>query len=301
MKRVIIVGSPRTRGRSAHLAEMIFEANIDERPEDELFLVPVSEIEVGPCIGCGGCRELTEVKFKDDAGAEYTEMRPRCVFDDDMQALYDVLDDADELTVVSPIYFSGAPAPMKCVLDRMQPYFWANTRKAPKRAAVLHVVGEGGDPHGFSALQSEVTSALAVAGFRLERVFNWVGKINESGEIIEEAEEQIVWSPSAQPAGNQASGFANRQGEPGNPHQVAKASGSGRLRGSNRFEPKHDITGDEGANRPKLNLSSGRNAKRAGTANKAASKPNGPGGKAANKAAGKNAGKPSGKRGKSRG
>ena len=36
MKRLIIVGSPRTSGRSAHLAEMLFEANIDEHPEDEL-------------------------------------------------------------------------------------------------------------------------------------------------------------------------------------------------------------------------------------------------------------------------
>ena len=57
MKRVIIVGSPRSNGRSAHVAEMLFEANIDERPEDELFLVPVSEIEVGPCIGCNACRK----------------------------------------------------------------------------------------------------------------------------------------------------------------------------------------------------------------------------------------------------
>lgn len=198
LKRVIIVGSPRTKGRSAHLAEMLFEANIDERPEDELFLVPVSEIEVGPCIGCNACRELTEVTFKDDNGAEYTELRPRCVFDDDMQSLYDVLDDADELTVVSPIYFSGAPAPMKCVLDRMQPYFWANTRNAPKRPATLHVVGEGGDPHGHEPLVSEVKSALAVAGFRLQRVFDWVGKIDANGEITAEATEtEVVWAKPA--------------------------------------------------------------------------------------------------------
>ena len=44
MNRVIIVGSPRSGGRSAHLAEMLFEANIDECPEDELYLVPVSEL-----------------------------------------------------------------------------------------------------------------------------------------------------------------------------------------------------------------------------------------------------------------
>ena len=197
MKRLIIVGSPRVDGRSAHLAEMLFEANIDERPEDELFLVPVSEVEIGPCIGCGACRRETEVTYRNDSGEEITELRHRCIFDDDMQALYDLLDDADELVVVSPIYFSGAPAPMKCVLDRMQPYFWVTqwgltkeeARALPKRPATLHVVGEGNDPHGYDALVSEVKSSLACAGFRLQRVLDWVGKIDESGEITAEATE----------------------------------------------------------------------------------------------------------------
>ena len=57
---------------------------------------------------------------------------------------------------------------------------------------MLHVVGEGGDPHGFSALVSIVRSALAVAGFRLETVFDWVGKIDENGEITAEAEVRSV-------------------------------------------------------------------------------------------------------------
>ena len=193
MKRVIIVGSPRAKGRSAHLAEMLFEANIDECPEDEIFLVPVSEIEVGPCVGCGACRRKMEVISRGEDGSEVSESKHRCIFDDDMQTLYDLLDDADELIVVSPIYFSGAPAPMKCVLDRLQPYFWASRevaleeRLANKRPATLHVVGEGNDPHGYDPLMSEVRSATAVAGFRLERVLDWVGKIDESGEIIAEA------------------------------------------------------------------------------------------------------------------
>ena len=213
MKRVIIVGSPRSNGRSAHLAEMLFEANIDECPEDELYLVPVSEVEIGPCIGCSACRKPTKVMFKSDSGEEVAELRQRCVFDDDMQTLYDLLDEADELTVVSPIYFSGAPAPMKCVFDRLQPYFWVTQVKGreqaaegakntqgeldpayvkhlrTKRPATLHVIGEGGDPHGFDPLVSEAKSALACAGFRLERVFDWVGKISADGEIISEAKE----------------------------------------------------------------------------------------------------------------
>lgn len=57
---------------------------------------------------------------------------------------------------------------------------------------MLHVVGEGGDPHGFSALVSIVRSALAAAGFCLETVFDWVGKIDENGEITAEAEVRSI-------------------------------------------------------------------------------------------------------------
>lgn len=199
MKRLIIVGSPRTSGRSAHLAEMLFEANIDEHPEDELFLVPVSEVEIGPCIGCDACRKKSGVILKGDDGQEVTQQKHRCVFDDDMQTLYDLIDDAEEVTVVSPVYFSGAPAPMKCVLDRLQPYFWAhmeakeNGDELPeKRPLTLHVIGEGGDPHGYGALVSEVRSAFSVANFRLDRILDWVGKIDETGEITAEAAEAAV-------------------------------------------------------------------------------------------------------------
>ena len=192
MKRLIIVGSPRTEGRSSHLAEMLFEANIDERPEDELFLVPVSEVEIGPCIGCDGCREKSNVIVKGEDGGEITVQRHRCVFDDDMQMLYDLIDDADEVTVVAPVYFSGSPAPLKCLLDRLQPYYWASGRgkkQAKKRPATLHVVGEGGDSHGYDALVSEVRSAIACAGFRLERAYDWIGKIDERGDIVADARE----------------------------------------------------------------------------------------------------------------
>ena len=109
MKRLIIVGSPRSNGRSAHLAEMLFEACIDECPDDEVSLAPVSELAISACVGCDGC--------KNSEGHV-------CVFEDDMDEIREILDECDELIVVSPVYFSGAPAPMKALLDRLQPYFW---------------------------------------------------------------------------------------------------------------------------------------------------------------------------------
>ena len=174
MKRLILVGSPRVQGRSAKLADLIFETNIEECPQDELFLVPISEIDVGFCIGCDACKEKTEVILKDEDGKEVSTWQHRCVFDDDMQTV------------------SGSPAPFKCLLDRLQPYFWTDFRQKEKRPLILHVVGEGGDPHGYDALVSEVKSAFSVAGFKIERIFDWVGKIDAEGEIVEEAKERTV-------------------------------------------------------------------------------------------------------------
>lgn len=191
MNRLIIVGSPRTDGRSAHLANMLFEACIEECPDDELALAPVSTLDVGGCTGCDACRdniaklvELGEEAIGDDFAP--------CVIDDDMQEIYELIDSADEITVVSPVYFAGPPSHLKALLDRLQPYYWTNARAEEKRPAVLHVVGEGGDPHGFDALVSIVRSALAVAGFRLETVFDWVGKIDENGEITADAEVRSI-------------------------------------------------------------------------------------------------------------
>ena len=172
MNRLIIVGSPRVDGRSAALAEQLFEACVEDCPEDEVALVPVATLDIGGCRGCDQCRET------DEGGAH------RCVIEgDDMRELYALLDDADELVVVSPVYFAGPPAQLKALLDRLQPYFWSDARAGAKRPAVLHVVGEGGDPHGFEPLVGIVRSALACAGFTLETVYDWVGKIDENGQI----------------------------------------------------------------------------------------------------------------------
>ena len=117
MIRVIVVGSPRSNGRSAHLAEMLFEACIDECPEDEVYLVPVSELDINPCIACGGCRNEREYEFETEDGEVQHGSGHLCVLDDDMVEVYPLLKATDELIIVTPIFFSGAPAPFKAFLE----------------------------------------------------------------------------------------------------------------------------------------------------------------------------------------
>lgn len=205
MHRAIVVGSPRSQGRSAVLANAIFEACIEDCPEDGVSIVSVDSVEVRPCTGCNACKVVlsrddgrypdipeegdplaqSPLVFKSDATAH------QCVIDDEMAEVRKHLDAADELIVVSPVYFSGAPAQLKALLDRLQPYFFSNvrTRTKERRPATLHVVRDGGDPHGFDPLVGVVCSALAVAGFRLERVLDWLDCFDENGEIVADATE----------------------------------------------------------------------------------------------------------------
>lgn len=171
---------------------MLFESCIDECPEDEQTLFPVSELDIHPCIGCGACEKETERVVTNDDGEEVVLPYHACAFDDEMTGVRDQLEAADELTVVCPVYFSGVPSPMKALLDRLQPFYWSDARHGELRPLVLHIVGDGHDPYGYDALASEVASAGLVAGFQLERIFDWVGKIDEDGNILEEADEYLV-------------------------------------------------------------------------------------------------------------
>ena len=152
MKRLIIVGSPRVEGRSGALADLLFESCIEECPEDEVYLAPVSTLDVAGCNACDFCKRkakgaMTEQEAADDQAFEEQraedEAPRRCAIRDDMDDVYPLLEDADELIVVAPVYFAGPSSQLKCMLDRFQPYFWTRTR-ARKRPCTLHVVGEGG-------------------------------------------------------------------------------------------------------------------------------------------------------------
>lgn len=205
MHRVIVVGSPRPFGRSASLADELFNACIEECPEDGVSIVSVASLEVGPCCGCDACKPATVAPDKLPEDDDNLAVMPlvaasdallhRCAIHDDMTDVRKHLDAADELIVVSPVYFASAPAQLKCLMDRLQPYYWSNLRQdmgAAKRPMVLHVVGEGGDPHGIEPLIGTVRSAFSCAGFELEMVLDWVGKIDEDGEIVAEAEEYPI-------------------------------------------------------------------------------------------------------------
>ncbi len=199
MNRMIIAGSPRLDGRSSLLAQQLFDACIDDCPEDAVTLASVASLDLEPCTGCGVCgaqqndealqAELATVEPTEDDEASERRIVYSCPKDDDMAEIAEALDVADELIVVCPLYFAGPPSQMKMLIDRLQPYFNSDLRHGELRPAALHVIGEGHSPFGWQPLAQILASALLCAGFKLTEVLDWTGRMTEEGEITADAEE----------------------------------------------------------------------------------------------------------------
>lgn len=164
--KLILVASPRFGGQSERLANYLFESYSSENSADSIVVACISALPVSNCLGCGSCAE-----------------GEGCAIEDNMHDWCAMIDDADEIMVVSPVYFAGPPAPYKALLDRLQVYYYNykmnDNGLAPKRPLTLFVLGDGGDPHGFEPLVVCTRSAFAIAGFRLGKVFNGVGLYDE--------------------------------------------------------------------------------------------------------------------------
>ncbi len=102
MNVLVILGSPRKKGNTHTLVESVVKG-IEQERECEVEYVYLHGLDLSSCQGCGGC--------------EKTAM---CVIKDDMIPLYEKVDKADCLLLVSPVYFYGPTAQIKKFIDRTQ-------------------------------------------------------------------------------------------------------------------------------------------------------------------------------------
>ena len=101
MHMVIVLGSPRKNGNSEILSQAVAEGFMETGGTVEY--IRLNNLSIRPCQGCGGC---------DRTG--------NCVIRDDMAGIYEQVDRADRLLLVTPIYFYAPSAQAKIFIDRMQ-------------------------------------------------------------------------------------------------------------------------------------------------------------------------------------
>ena len=103
MNILIFLGSPRRKGNTFLLTEALIEGIRKENRHCRTELIHLPQLDIHPCIGCGTC-----------------EREGNCIFEDDMQALYDKIGKARRIVIASPIYFYSVTAQTKLFIDRCQ-------------------------------------------------------------------------------------------------------------------------------------------------------------------------------------
>lgn len=134
---LIIVGSPRRRGNTATMAEEL--VTLLGRGQ----ILHLSDLELGPCIDCRGCKTGPQ----------------ECVVIDGMSTIDAALRTADTVVIGTPIYWYGPTAQTKLMLDRLRPYF-GNQQLAGKALAGLLPAGSG---PGDCDLTTEMLRRMAEA------------------------------------------------------------------------------------------------------------------------------------------
>ncbi len=104
MKVVVLHGSPRRGGDSDTLAGRLVDGLKDAgRPQVVEFYA--NELDITPCQGCLVCNRPPSYA---------------CAIQDDMQAIYAALADADLVVFSTPMYWGYMTAQLKAVVDRME-------------------------------------------------------------------------------------------------------------------------------------------------------------------------------------
>ncbi|MBR2579300.1 MAG: flavodoxin family protein [Clostridia bacterium] len=125
MNIVVIFGSPHKNGPT-HKALCKILDYIPEKKSISFF--DAYKIAAHPCVDCGFCEKNFSCKY------------------DDLNELYQKLTLCDLLILAFPIYNASFPSPMKCIMDRLQPLYYARNSviTKPKNAVIITAQGSPG-------------------------------------------------------------------------------------------------------------------------------------------------------------
>lgn len=103
MKTLIINGSPRKNGGTATLV-----SELQKHLNGEIIVINTYYTSISPCIDCRHC---------------WTH--PNCAINDEMQNVYELINDVDNIVIASPIYFAELTGSLLQFASRLQ-YIWVS-------------------------------------------------------------------------------------------------------------------------------------------------------------------------------
>ncbi|MCD7982162.1 MAG: flavodoxin family protein [Clostridiales bacterium] len=125
MNILAISGSPRKGGNTDIMVETFAQAA--EQNGHVCQIVYLSETHPRPCLACNACRNHPD---------------GRCVQQDDMQGIYEKMQQSDMIVLASPLYYFTVSAQLKALIDRF--YAPGSRGKSIKAAALFMDSGSPG-------------------------------------------------------------------------------------------------------------------------------------------------------------
>ena len=126
MKLLILNGSPRPKGNTKQMIEAFCEGLESAGHEYDVF--DVCRMNIHGCLAC-----------------EYSQTtgQGQCAQKDDMQKIYEKLQEAEMLVIASPIYYHGLSGQLKCTIDR---FYAAAYPERPAKLKKVAMFLSSGDP-----------------------------------------------------------------------------------------------------------------------------------------------------------
>ena len=120
MKVVILNGSPRPKGNTKQMIKAFCEGL--ETAGHEYGVYDVCKMNIHGCLACEYC---------------HTRGNGQCIQKDDMQYVYQELQDAEMIVIASPIYYHGLSGQLKCTIDRFYAAAYPNKPAKLKKVAMF--------------------------------------------------------------------------------------------------------------------------------------------------------------------
>jgi multimeric flavodoxin WrbA len=171
-KILILNGSPKKDGNTSAMIEWFSKAAGAKGADVEIINAAFLKYKVNGCISCRKCQ--TAEKYE-------------CCIDDGAKPVLAKMADVDVIVFATPLYFFGASAQTKLIMDRMfSLYKWDNqagTMKTPLKGKTMVVLASAFEDIGLDALEKPFKLTADYTNMKFESLL--VANAGTSGEIIQ--------------------------------------------------------------------------------------------------------------------
>ena len=129
----VIFGSPRSNGNSDKLANALISGAIENGKT--VRSVIIRDLIIKGCIGCEYCYSNYGI----------------CAQEDDMQQVYEILENTNTIVFATPIYYQGFPSQLKAIIDRL--YVMENRYFPIQNAVLLATYASPGEEMSLSTIE----------------------------------------------------------------------------------------------------------------------------------------------------